>query len=349
MSNEFLIDDYAVVDRSTLERFSQCPAQARFIEDRRVRDTSDEAESGSAVHEAFSRVTTAYVESRGQMGVSDLKDELLSEACRARPDIQPDVVNAIRACAWPWAKFLNSIHHDNVLRWDGGDGERSGQLAHDFAEFRLRPTTELDLLFVSKSTDLLEVIDYKSGFKRWTHDDVSDSFQFAMQAWLCLHNYPEVQAVRVRVWNTRINTLTYAVTYQRADLYPLDWRIRSACLAYHTHRGRKPEDSETWPTVAKCQMCGAAALCPAASREIQEGALDAAGLVDEIVARRANLAAMEKIAAGIVKSTGRDIVTPAGNCFGTGRPKRKVSPKYEPYSIAKDEDDGGEASGGNDG
>lgn len=340
MTDEFFIDDYKVVDRSTLQRVCECPAQARFIEDRRVRDTSDEAESGSAVHEAFSRVTTAYVESRGQMGVNDIKEELLQLACASRPDIQPDVIAAVRGCAWNWAKFLNGIHHDNVLRWDGGEGDRSGQLAHDFPEFRLRPTTELDLLYVSASSEVLEIIDYKSGWKTWRHDDVADSFQFAMQAWLCLHNYPDVQAVRVRVWNTRLNNLTYAVTYTRADLYALDWRVRSACQAYHENRDRKPEDCATWPTVTKCSMCGAAALCPAASREIQEGALDAAGLVDEIVVRRANLAALEKIAAGIVKRTGQDIVTPAGNCFGTGRPKRKQAPKMEPYSIAKDDDDG---------
>jgi hypothetical protein len=72
--------------------------------------------------------------------------------------------------------------------------------------------------------------------------------------------------------------------------------------------------------------------------------LDACGLVDEIVAREANLKALQKIAAGIVKSTGRDIETPAGNYFGMGRPKRKQAPKMESYSLKKDDDDGESSS-----
>jgi hypothetical protein len=345
MTDEFLIDDYTVVDRSTIERFSLCPAQARFIELGRVRCDSDETESGSAVHNAFSEVTSAYVESRGQMGVNDLRDELLQLACASRPDIQPDVIAAVRSVAHGWAKFLNGIHHDNVLRWDGGEGERSGQLAHDWPEFRIRATTELDLLYVSESPEVAEIVDYKSGYLRWDHSKVAESFQFAFQSWVTLHNYPDVQAVRVRIWNTRFNQLTYPVLYKRSELYELDWRVRSACQAYASHRDIAPEQSATWPTVQKCSMCNAAALCPAASRDIHDGALDACGLVDEIVAREANLKALQKIASGIVKSTGRDIETPAGNYFGTGRPKRKQAPKMESYSLKKDDDDGESSDG----
>lgn len=336
-----------VVDRSTIERYATCPAQAIAIERGLVRDDSLAAESGSAVHEALSRATADYMQSRGNLTLDDLRDDVLQGVAGSRPDIQPDAIAGVRASVWSWARFLKGIHHENILRFDGGDGDRSGQVAWNLDDLQMRVTAEVDLLFAGPSPQVIHEIDYKSGHAFWTAREVATAFQFQLHGWLLLHTYPGVDAVECRIWNTRLNSLTYGVTFKRSDLYNLEYRVHEAAALKRRHEATEFADAETWPEWDRCSGCAAAAICPAAARPIADAAADPARLVDELVARKANVAALEKLAAAIVERTGRDILTPAGNAFGAGKMRKPRKPTLSLYTHGKA--DNGESTGGNDG
>lgn len=329
-----------IADRSSIERVGICPAQAKFIADGRVITSSHLTEVGNAVHEAFGSVLTEYVSSRGCLSVSDIADTVRQQLCASRPDVQNDAVQAARASVWAWAKHIGEIHHQNILRFDGGEGEHSGQLSWDIESLGVRLTSEVDLLYTGRATEVVEEIDYKSGWKQWSAADVESAFQFEMHAYLILKNYPDVQLVNVRVWNTRTNSLTYRVPWKRDDLYQLDYKIHNVLQTWLRYRDKAAEDCPTYPTDEKCSLCPAAALCPAVPADIQSFAADPAGLVETMVATKAKLDALAKIAAGHVQATGRDIVTPSGSAFGIGKPKRVMKPKPVLYAAkGSDSDD----------
>lgn len=340
MSLELELPQLLVVDRSTLERFDSCPAQAKFVADNRVITSSHLTEVGSAVHEALGEVVREYVESRGNLGVDDMTDTAIQLLCASRSDVQHDAIRAMQPSIRQWARYINGIHYQNVLRYDGGEGEHSGQVAVDIPDLGVRVTSEIDLLTTGRATEIVVDDDYKSGHKRWTAADVEQSFQFAMHAWLIFETYPDVQAVEVRIWNTRFATQTYSVTWQRRDLYELQWRIRSSVSNWLRWRDKPAEQCATWPTAETCRICPAAALCPATPNDVRVYLKDHNLLVSQIVAVSERLDALKRIAGGIVEATGQDIVTNAGDCYGSGKPKADRKPTMTLYQKGTSDGEG---------
>lgn len=329
-----------IVDRSAMERCDECPAQAKFVADGRVITASRLTECGNAIHDVLGEVVTEYVESKGALSPSEMVDIATSYLCSSRADIQPEALDAASRSLWSWAKYIDAIHFDNVLRWDGGEGDSSGQLSWDIRD-TARVTSEVDFLHTGRAPEIVTEIDYKTGFKVHTASDVEASFQFAVHAWLILNNYPDVQEVQIRVWNIRRNMLTYGVAWNRKDLYPLSHRVRAAADNWVRHRDIPAEECPTWPAVEKCNLCPAAALCPAVPADIQSLVADADGLVEAIAATEAKAEALRKLAAGIVAKIGGDIYTRSGIAFGFGKPKASRKPTASLYSVkANDEQDG---------
>jgi hypothetical protein len=324
--------EFIDIDRSTLERYATCPAQARLIESGGVLNDSLLAAAGEAVHQAFGRTISVYMD-EPNWPVGELAEAAFGELRGARPDIQPEAIAAGRPSVWAWAKLIASIHPNNVLRYDGGEGDRSGQLSHEvpFGALRLRPTSEIDLLLTTHSPEVVCEIDYKSGWKKYSIDTVAASFQFQMHAWLILNNYPAIQAVQVKVWNCRTNDLSYGVMFDRKRLNEWDTRIRSALGEWHRYHLTLPQNAPTWPAIEKCAICPAAALCPSAGH-VGDLASDPGGFVDGMVAAAARLEAMEKLAAEHVKATGKDLVSPSGAAFGFDKPIKSRRTKAL-YSI----------------
>jgi hypothetical protein len=129
------------------------------------------------------------------------------------PIYSPTPSARFRAPFGQWSQLIYSIHPGNILAFDGGeDIDRSGQLAIDFPDLRTRYTSELDLLYQGDSPEVGEEVDYKTGWKDWTTEDIRDSFQFQSHAVLALEKYPQWQALRVRVFDARHRRLTTAST-----------------------------------------------------------------------------------------------------------------------------------------
>lgn len=342
-------DTLLIVDRSTLERYTVCPAQARFIEAEFVNSGSTLAAVGDAVHAAFGDVIAEYVASEGSWSGPQLQELVTQAIFRSRPDVQPAVYSASKASLYHWSRYISAIHHDNILRFDGGKGDRSGQLAWDLTRVgwpgALRVTAEIDFLHATASPEVVSELDWKSGWKVYRASDVADSFQFQVHAWLIFAHYPLVQAVEVRVWNTKINRLTYCVEFERDKLDKIYGRIITAAETYIKHRDVAPLQCEVWPTPEKCRLCDAAAACPASGGDVKLLEKDPGGFVDELVALTAKLKAMQKMAAAYVKKTGSDIVSKSGNAFGSGKP-RKPRETTSLYHVGQEEESESENGNG---
>ena len=324
-----------VLDRSTLERYAICPAQARFLETGAVKEHAEILTVGQEVHDALSHATSAWIDSRGQMSPSELRDELETWMRSARPDVQPQVIAALKMSVWEWARYVGARNYRDIMRFDGGEGDLSGQLARDIDSLGLRITSEIDLLHAGPSSVVLHEIDYKSGWKKHGVTDVRDSFQFQLHWWLLADNYPDCQALQVVVWDTRIGKRTWAVEFTREDLPAIAARINSAAGQWWHFRGQAPDTRMTWPVAEKCEACPAAHLCPVADHLGDH--LSHENYVDWLAAAEARVAAVTKRLSEERKRRGADIVTAAGNAFGLGKPTKPRAASCKLYGVKSDE------------
>lgn len=307
-----------VVDRSTLERYAACPAMGRLVELGRVLTASIAADVGSEVHEAFSAATDEYVQSNGVFRAAELADVVRGRLLLSRPNIQPLVLDAAAHCAYPWSKFLDQMPPPNVLRYDGGKGSRSGQLAWDI-DGVCRLTSELDFLHAGPSKGVLHEIDWKSGFSSYSVKTIHQSFQFQTHAWLVFQNYP-VDELEVRIWRTRNNDLSQPVTFSRKDDFQaIDYRIGNAARIWAQHRNALPETCVAHPTVEGCETCPAKHLCTVVPRD--EVDADPADYLRRLWAMDCKVRAMESALRAYVERTGEDVTTPDGMAFGFDKPK----------------------------
>lgn len=317
--------DLPLLDRSTIERWASCPWAAKECEEGRAKIVGQAAVAGEAIHAALSAVTQGWIDSNGAQSPVDLRNDLEFELRRARPDLQPDVLKGCMPSAWAWSKFLEGVHPGNILRFDGGEGERCGQLAYDIPDLGVRVTSELDLLFSTPSPELLDEIDYKTGQKQHSVDDVAESFQFQLHGTLVFKNYPNVNALRIRVWDTRHNRLTYGVTFSRNRLADYEFRIRSALESRRRHWDKPP----TWPTLEACRICPVAARCPVAEYPIKAEPVE---LLRDLIAVRARADAIEERLSAHVDATGQDVRC-NGVAFGRQKPKAERKSPATLYDV----------------
>lgn len=328
MTNWFEDDDeLPVVDRSTLERWATCPAQARLLAGRKEPPLPSVATTGTEIHRCLSQTVTEYLASDGNMRPGEIVEVALALLVQSRPDVQPDVMHAIRPALWSWARMVAGINPLNILHYDGGTGKRSGQLAIDIGGYRV--TSEVDFCHAGPSPELVHVVDYKTGWGTWTASDVADSFQFQLHAVLLMHLYERVNGVEVSVWNTRTNQRTYRVVFDRRDYDTYRARIAEAVSVMLVNQSRAIDSVPAWPTSEKCRLCQVADRCPAVHLDAET---PEAKLSRLIVLERAVEEVSEQLAA-IVEETGRDVQLESGEAFGFGRKKRTTKPKAEVYVI----------------
>jgi len=350
------------MDRSTGENYAACPARGWLIEHGHTIDTSDAAASGSEAHGSISRVIASLADLSPSEWMNLSPQELVraieAETYAARPDLQPDVIRGLVRSFWVLAKMLASTRPKDFLRFDGGEGEQSGQLAWPLDTVPVTVTSELDLLKSCLMEDpktlgtylggLLEY-DWKTGRTHWTQDKVLDSFQFQVHAWLVFNVYPAVNLLSVIVWNTREGRKTLPADFHRARLSQYHARVVSAAELFAKWHGADSEaDVPRWPTVEKCGACSAASVCPANGARGFRASTDPAGFVDQMVAISARLSAMREEAVTWADEHGT-ITTELGNCFGRDKPPSGRKPIAALYQVKQDADAGEEAPAPSDG
>lgn len=319
-----------VLDRSTLEAWANCPAQAKLIEAGScIRETSPLV-VGCEAHDVLSRTMRAYMSSPLHFSPYDVREELHDQIRRSRPDVQPDVVENLQYMAYEWSKFLLNIHPDNILHHDGGEGERSGQIAYDLEHLGCRVTSELDFLYTGDSPDVLHEIDYKTGHTTYTVQGIKNSFQFQMHAALVLKKYPKQKALETTIWATRKNQRSYRVIFDREDMPLWTARIEQAAQLAMKFKRQPIERVPTWPEQDKCGLCPVSHLCP--RLECHPG--DPVAMLEKLIVVENAEAELRKQLIAAVGRTKQDIVTPAGNRFSKVGPVSKgtwkvSSPKLE--------------------
>lgn len=301
-----------VLDRSTLEAWSICPWQAHAIETAEPKLIVGElAVAGTLAHDCFAAGTKLWIESGMQVSIRDIANEITNAAVDARPDLQPDVIDSTSRAAWDWAEYLNKFGHaNNILAFDGGDDcNRSGQMSITMGNIDV--TSEVDFLRFAGNEGFED--DFKTGWKDWTDDAIRDSFQFQMHAALIFHNFPAVETLYVRVWNTRRHTRTPWTTFQRRDVGRYVARISSAVAV------RMSGDTTPWPSSTKCAICPVAKLCPAAD-DVVKLDNDPQAMLAKLVAVTAQADSLKDALTLHVDATQADVVLPSGDAFGRNKP-----------------------------
>ena len=283
-----------MLDRTPLERYQLCPFGGWAVEAGFVQDVSPAADSGTEAHDVLAGGIHDYA-----MASADPREYWWNAMKQARPDVQPDVIEALKRCTWTMFQFLKDRNPRDIMRYQGGQGEQSGQIAWPLlpaTETRgaLMVTTEIDLLLAGVSEEELLEVDLKTGHTIWTAADVKASFQFNTHSWLIFNNYPAIKYLHVRIFMTRMNAWSPTVTFTRRMamdfagvlLQAVEYRRRMFALADKVREhdllgdvaggsagwsamvgamdaAAKAEGfNYAWPAEKKCIQCAATQLCP---------------------------------------------------------------------------------------
>lgn len=325
-------DPLLAVDRSDLEMVD-CPSGMQFVRRGIVMNNSLAMDSGNAVHDALSAATRSYVSSRGALNAQEVSEELRQNLLfDTRPDLIHDAWKGADPSVRAWGYFLTKLHAENILRFDGGDGDKSGQLAIDFHDLGLRPTSEIDFLHAGPSPEVIHEIDYKSGWRRWTAEDVANAFQFRFHALLIMEAYPAIAAVDIRIWNTRFNDLTYGVRFRRdRDHEPLMMEVRRRAELFAKYREKDPDQCPANPDHYRCLRCPAVSMC-VLSKHLATPIEDPERYLMETSAMEKAVDARKELLAEAVRRSGKDIVARDGTCFGLEKPKQTRKPSMALYT-----------------
>lgn len=326
-----------VLDHRALARYAVCPFQGWAVEFALVASASPAAEAGGEVHRLLAEAVRQYVE----QGVCPARC-LEADMVNSRPDVQHEVVDALRRSTGAIDRFLAAIPPGDILAYRGGRGPRSGRLWGQILPATPdRPailgSSQFDLLYAGASDGEACEVDFKSGRRIWTATDVRQSFQFRMHAWLVLANLPHVELHHVRVWNTRANVLTPAVSFCESEAASGGALARAAAerrQAALDTLGRDGEGDQSgrvarayqrraeqlwWPGLEKCACCPACLKCPAALAPAKDFSGDPERYVRDTAAMKAALAARMQTLRAAVRQAGKDFVF-SDVAFGIDKP-----------------------------
>lgn len=322
-----------LVDRSTIERYCICPFQAFAVETGLVPSGSLAADSGNEAHDAYAAMVVNYIESHGSASTGSLFNVAVESARKSRPDLQPDVLSAVRAGAYQFARDLTyrpdgqQRNPADILRFQGGQGERTGQIAMDIlpqttTRGPVRLTTELDLLMAADARDELAVTDWKTGHTHWTAPMVRESFQFNFQAMILLTVYPDCDRVWIRVFSPRTGGSTGYVGFTRRDAEDCKARCAKA-IQVRADAISDPDGPQCWPDAERCCQCDAILKCLKSSDPAGMLAADPKHFLECYALRQLQLEQDGKALAAYAKAHG--VIEAAGWAFGPKPPSGRAA------------------------
>lgn len=338
--SELFIESVEVVDRSTLERYAICPQRAFLIAKHGIKSESDIASTGSEVHEVISK---AVKERQTNATPShDLRARMIDDAQKSRPDVQPETCRIIRTCNWDLANYLcfnpetnRERHPDDLLIYDGGEKDRSGQVSADLTVdgVTYRCTCEVDLGIATASDAEIEVTDWKAGFKWWTATMVKGAFQPRFYSWVLFNWFPKVNVISFRIFMCAESQFTSPVEFRREDMFEIQRQIESALRLRAATKGAESKDVPAWPTAEKCAICPAAKFCVLCHGLPEaEVAIDPEMYLDSFVAHENLVSNMKANLTKYVRSIGHDLES-GPNAFGTNAPKTERAKSCSSYSL----------------
>ena len=317
-----------ILDRSTLEYWIKCPAQGAAMTSGVAKVNSPAADSGNEVHTVIGDAMRGVAD--GEFNFANLRDFLYSRIADARPDVQPDAITGLRKSSYDLARWMlydqgEPRHPTDFLRYDGGEGEHSGQLSHDIVDADGRPvriTTEVDCVMAGNSDEELIEYDWKSGRGLWSATDVKYSFQFGtFHPAILFWNYPQVKLIHIRVWNTRVNQISGVVTFKREWLADMEARMMGGVRAYLAWDADRSKPQPCYPAMEKCAWCDASANCHEANAVARDVSVDPVAALRQLIAKDAQVDELRKAMMAHVKKNGEIVDPETSECFGYDKPK----------------------------
>lgn len=319
-----------ILDRSTIERFAECPQQGYLTlirsiliagskmekiepwEEELLKDadtvklmeptiyqaeTDELREVGIEVHQIIKK---AFIECDNDL--DKVPDWLVEKLPEARPDIQPKVIKAARYIC----DMICNLHV-NVLAAE-----------KQFDIVLLPAIKDREEVIATMCYDLIcqglnqtiHVIDWKGGYKKRTNSETADSFQAQFGAWL-LWSQPEYAHVETIYWwyyETRFGTRSFA-RFDRDSEHPrlphlttfvaIDARVRNVVKIF------LDGNRECWPTEKKCCWCGMIKWCKLTHLNANEIADDPKAFIDNLVVDIESVSKRKKAATEWIKSKGQ--------------------------------------------
>lgn len=334
--------DFApTADRSTLELYSKCPLSARLTAEH-CGSAGVPAAIGQEAHEAIAIAIREYIalseDDEGNrvhwMNPPELSQLIQENLRHARPDVQIEAMEAVGS-AWAVAEWICQSAPWDIMRHDGGEGERSGQMTMDVETSLgiVQFTSEIDFLAATPCKEIVRAADFKTGWKLWAEGDVYKSFQMRGLSLLIFENYEECQEVEFSVFNTRTRRPTYPVRFKRADREAIYAQIQEAAEVWMKYRAADLQAVPAWPARGKCELCDAASFCTAADGDINGTAKDPQQWLQILYATEHKVSQLKSLLSAVVHNTGRDVTAPGGLCFGLNKPAANRKPKCDVYEV----------------
>lgn len=303
-----------ILDRSTLERYAECPFKAQCDKDD-PQDAGELAKSGVAVH----KIIEESLKEWQQNPETPPSDYFEQEIVKCRPDLQPEIIRAAR-------HVLDAIKGIQLDRIMGIEEQIDYQLPGFIKDRPVKITQALDLLMVGSTKTVLIVRDWKTGYRKLNNQQAKDSFQAQHGSFILFKKYPEVETIHWFYEETRWGDQAYArfdrnntigigsVTQEQA----IEARIMQSVFLW-------AEDSKVaWPDDAKCEWCYWTAKCPHATKRAYDIASDPKGFVDQMTVLSAIVSKMDDDGKEFIKS-GKASVLVGSSGMEFGRPKQKFS------------------------
>lgn len=277
-------------DRSELENYSFCPFMAWAVATKKVQDINGLAMVGQLAH----KVIGETLEQRGD-DYNMFSKYLREEVAKVRPDLQPEVIAALRNFIKtvdtfdPW-RIVSVEKQYSTVFWEATKSEGPHVI-----------TCCIDFITAGKDETSLVVWDWKSGWKRWTNSLAKSAFQTHFYSFVLFKEFPQVEHIHFWYDNTRFEGRAYARISREFDYHNYQARIAE------TIRLKMSGSKEAWPLPEKCAWCPATAICPHAITEARNFQANPVGYLQECRAKQARVTAQKKIMSAYCRSTGNDI------------------------------------------
>lgn len=313
-----------IADRSKVQRYAECPYAAWAMEEHKIETTNILRDVGNEAHKLAEECIKTGIDN--QTLPEDMADWFVNELPKVRPDIQPQVIRAVKHLADSILQLrpLKIIGVEEQIDW------HSDIKSIDGRPFVL--TTCLDLLTAGNNS--LIVDDWKSGFKKRSNPDTRNDFQAQFCAFILWQMYPEIDTIHWFFDETFWGTKSYAKFERHASIIHPDLttemqfkgRIFSALKLW------QEDCREAWPEEKKCCWCDAIQICPYANPAAKTIAEDPKEFIDHMVVLTELLKKYKTTATGFMKFHGP--IHGTNMVFEWRKPKQKCTP-----SLYKEDED----------
>ena len=304
-------------DRSKVQQYATCPYSAWACEEYKIETTNILRDVGGESHKLAEECIKTGIDN--QTLPEDMADWFVNELPKVRPDIQPQVIRAVKHLA----ESILRLRPQKIIGVEEQIDWPSDMKAMDGRPFVL--TTCLDLL--TAGNDSLIVQDWKSGFKKRSNQEARDDFQAQFCAFILFMMYPECNTVHWFFDETFWGTKSYAKFERHAStIHPdLTTEMQIKGRIFAALKLWQEDSREAWPEEKKCCWCDAIYVCPHANSQAKEIADDPKMFIDHMTVISELLKRYKKTATDYMKANGP--IKGTKMVFEWRQPKQKCTPR----------------------